>query len=500
MKKVKNKGTATVLVATFALLFIVLIGGIITLEKESREIKEEVKGMGEDVVIEKEEKETKEEELEEQPAPPLKDYYYFEDFSNTPRGQLPENWFDSSSIGCHAFVIDSFQGRSKVLEITDSGSCDTIGSVKYVSPSKITGKFIVEYKYFWTNNYANPVKPLNSEAKGPWRIWIYGNYFQWKDERPGWSSGWHSLSYIKGNVWHDFKLFIDTDVNTLDLYVDDNLIIRDLKARWGGTDDVKEFHFSTIHCPVSNQYIDDFRITASETVTDSCFDSDGGLHEYIYGRTTEGSLTSGDICQGSNLKEWYCSSAGKRSEYILCEHGCIDGVCKKGTGNDETTGVVCLDSDNGKDYYIHGSVKHSEGSSTSYDHCLDNYVLRENYCDNGYYAFESYFCPGGCKNGVCLKEEVISITCGDSDWGKNYYQKGTVSGHIDKDLPNITRTLSDYCLDSNMLREYFCFLWDDGSKTIDDEVIECDYGCNNGACQETMGFKNKGNNLKAFIY
>lgn len=93
-----------------------------------------------------------------------------------------------------------------------------------------------------------------------------------------------------------------------------------------------------------------------------------------------------------------------------------------------------------------------------------------------------------------------AISCTDSDWGKNYYRKGTVSGHIDKDLPDITRTLTDYCIGSDRLREYSCFLWDDGSKTIDDEIIKCDYGCRNGACQEEMGFKEIGDRLAASIY
>jgi len=138
----------------------------------------------------------------------------------------------------------------------------------------------------------------------------------------------------------------------------------------------------------------------------ACTDSDGGISEYVHGNVEKDNGTFYDACQSATkLKEWYCTDSGV-SDYksIICENGCVDGVCKKDSGNDSTTGVVCIDSDDGRDYYTYGNVKHADGRLITYDICEGD-LLKENYCDNGYYAYEWHKCANGCEDGVCLKQD-----------------------------------------------------------------------------------------------
>jgi len=145
-------------------------------------------------------------------------------------------------------------------------------------------------------------------------------------------------------------------------------------------------------------------IMAIGGVTASCFDSDKGINEYAYGAITKDGVTNYDACfLGDNLKEWVCTAAGEKTyKLVECEYGCVDGVCKQAVGNDESTGVVCNDSDGGKDYETYGKVTHGDGAVTDYDQCESEITLKENYCQNGYYASETYECPQGCLNGACV--------------------------------------------------------------------------------------------------
>ena len=87
------------------------------------------------------------------------------------------------------------------------------------------------------------------------------------------------------------------------------------------------------------------------------------------------------------------------------------------------------------------------------------------------------------KRGICIKRNFllvsfiflvlismsfISAYCSDSDNGKDFFKKGSVSGEY---------KASDYCSDSKNLVEYFC----ENGKT-DFVIYKCDYKCNNGKC------------------
>jgi len=138
-----------------------------------------------------------------------------------------------------------------------------------------------------------------------------------------------------------------------------------------------------------------------------CADSDSGINEYVFGKiTAQGGVTYSDACfLGDNLKEWVCTVSGAVTyKLIECEAGCIDGVCKKAGGNDNLTGVVCVDSDAGRDYETFGEVIHGSGDLIDEDTCQSENILRENYCENGYFKSETFECPSGCLNGACLSK------------------------------------------------------------------------------------------------
>ena len=66
--------------------------------------------------------------------------------------------------------------------------------------------------------------------------------------------------------------------------------------------------------------------------------------------------------------------------------------------------------------------------------------------------------------------------CTDSDGGKDYYTKGTVTDE--------GKTYADYCIDSSTLREYFCLEKTAGGLGgVAEEDYACPYGCESGACK-----------------
>lgn len=78
---------------------------------------------------------------------------------------------------------------------------------------------------------------------------------------------------------------------------------------------------------------------------------------------------------------------------------------------------------------------------------------------------------------VASTPKTINITtCYDSDNGKNYYVKGTIS--LANESFNSSKT--DFCrnYNSSVLVEYYCYMFNSTSS----ENYNCPYGCRNGAC------------------
>lgn len=150
-----------------------------------------------------------------------------------------------------------------------------------------------------------------------------------------------------------------------------------------------------------------------------CSDSDG-LNYFSKGSVKDNTGERFDYCkkgdEGDYVAEYFCDGNIVNNKPYLCANGCNDGACNPETIN------KCTDSDNGLNYYEKGTTKWSvfDGSINSQDdYCLDDKQLSEGYCldnpdENGKsYKRDTFECPNGCKDGVCIKGELISekITC-----------------------------------------------------------------------------------------
>jgi len=154
----------------------------------------------------------------------------------------------------------------------------------------------------------------------------------------------------------------------------------------------------------------------------NCLDSDGGKNYYVKGQTSVGDILGVDACCENNrcdnygehpqLGEWYCENG--EMEYLIyeCPDGCKDGACLR-----EAT---CYDSDIENDIYVKGYV--DTGENRVFDRCgkddgyNDENVLIQLFCNGSIPSLDyNYYCPNGCEDGVCIREEVLNFTCGNND-------------------------------------------------------------------------------------
>jgi len=68
--------------------------------------------------------------------------------------------------------------------------------------------------------------------------------------------------------------------------------------------------------------------------------------------------------------------------------------------------------------------------------------------------------------------------CSDTDGGSEFYTKGTVESTIG----DTVNTQTDYCVDEDNLKEYFCVSGGTMIGTIGNTDNLCDHGCEDGAC------------------
>jgi len=170
-----------------------------------------------------------------------------------------------------------------------------------------------------------------------------------------------------------------------------------------------------------------------------------------------------DSCNGDTLTEWLCPTTisivtrnERYSEEYDCPYGCEDGAC-----------ITC-NSDSICDQ--------NEDCS-----CLDCEGERH-FCDYAYV----------CQNGECVYEGVDDVTfleevlreiaeeefevecIEDSDGGKDYFVKGTVS-YTSNLVPH---TIVDLCVDDSRLAEAFC----GDNNLLYIEIYSCPNGCEDGVC------------------
>ena len=175
--------------------------------------------------------------------------------------------------------------------------------------------------------------------------------------------------------------------------------------------------------------------TTSGSLAITCSDSDNGADYTVVGwtrgqqkslfsmKSTSTTVSVTDYCSDeSTLVEYTCENNYVSKSNVNCN--CEEGICamakseskktfsetythpKKAKSTVKTTD--CLDSDNGLDYSMYGTITttdYEEGTSQSWgDSCYSNGItLAEWYCDENYEKQqEIYTCPNGCSDGACL--------------------------------------------------------------------------------------------------
>ncbi|RLF32537.1 MAG: hypothetical protein DRN08_06540, partial [Thermoplasmata archaeon] len=282
--------------------------------------------------------------------------------------------------------------------------------------------------------------------------------------------------------------------------------------------------YAKLFCPyqqsVINRHIDrssvfisfgeTYRNCPHDCEKQSCTDSDNGLDYYTKGTATSniGAILEDSCCSseeenscnvqsGDYVSEAYCTEAGDSDTVIFkCPYGCMDGRCVKQVSSckdsvctlyenisanlvfedkEYTIETPFISSDNEVLLKVNGEMGH-EGTlvegQTDIIGDLVVYVIEVNYIADA----ESY--------------AVVRVypVCADSDNGKNFYRKGSVTGIDIGSNYTDRKTETDRCDTSNdhILYEYFCFHKDNAMAELAGyfgfETYHCPNGCSDGVC------------------
>jgi hypothetical protein len=209
----------------------------------------------------------------------------------------------------------------------------------------------------------------------------------------------------------------------------------------------------------------------------SCDDSDGGKNVMVMGSVVAGTSSFAfiDSClDDRTVIEYFCENGAASNQTAACpqDYECREGACALKPAPPTESG--CTDSDGGQDYYSAGIVKN--GGLSYNDACTDLRLVKEYYCQGGNVSNAIHQCDTGerCLDGKCITAER---TCTDTDSGDDIYLKGTVtSGSVLS-----SSSLTDGCLDSETLREYYCVGTEPASAS---RACPFGYECHVGACRE----------------
>jgi hypothetical protein len=279
-----------------------------------------------------------------------------------------------------------------------------------------------------------------------------------------------------------------------------------------------DFNFDKGTLDVCYDNVSRYDYSSCFNTSNFCSESDGGEDYYNKGTGFVGSSSvSGTSCSGGAsgggggsdltdscigiggpgiidpqiLSEYYCNEDNKsvRIDYNCSDEGliCKDGACINKSLNS------CEDSD-GLNIYNKGKVSSYEQGILyeSEDECIlipySNFTILEEHTCSGTLQLN---CINGCNDGACNGLQNPIPPCSDSDNGKDYLHKGTITGPIyngdEEGLIN-AYTYEDYCGikgQSEYLFEYFC----SESGLVVSEGITCSntQKCHEGACV-TIGY------------
>jgi hypothetical protein len=151
----------------------------------------------------------------------------------------------------------------------------------------------------------------------------------------------------------------------------------------------------------------------------NCFDTDPSIDQKFKGTVYWTNLygnnfTYEDSCEvdekgKSRLKESYCLLNEPSEFRTYCEYGCMNGACL-------AEPINCKDSEEGKDYFVKGTVTYSNSGSNTDICILKNtdgswgdtsyeapYLVEYSCPSSSDIGKEIYLCPSGCKDGACIK-------------------------------------------------------------------------------------------------
>lgn len=196
-----------------------------------------------------------------------------------------------------------------------------------------------------------------------------------------------------------------------------------------------------------------------------------------------------DTCEGINIKEYSCNpNSGKQiPKLVACE-----GKCETKTiqvlGKEQPVAfcdpkpLSCTDTDAEavnpqelKGTAVANDIRGDQTSST--DECVSRNVLKENSCADNVIKTDTVQCNDICIDGEC---RVRDNKCTDTDGGKDYAAKGTVTTQFG--------VATDFCADEKILAEFGCR---EGKKLLASSKTstkigaiykKCDGTCSNGVC------------------
>jgi len=239
----------------------------------------------------------------------------------------------------------------------------------------------------------------------------------------------------------------------------------------------------------------------------SCTDYDEGLSYYVSSSCVDssgGAMQDGCIIGGRHdgwLREITCQEDKCAMKDYECAFGCKGGACVEGEG------TYCVDTDDGLNYHeigscvsnLHGpTATHGDACGVSVNGIAYPNILLEWYCnDDGACVRDEtpsthgYDCEAEGK--ICQDGRCITPTCKDSDGGKDYFVKGqiTFGARPDGTIIGTNDELYDVCArdnnalfegDENALFEFYCDENGIIQSTDGDDVFNCAFGCEDGAC------------------
>jgi hypothetical protein len=182
-----------------------------------------------------------------------------------------------------------------------------------------------------------------------------------------------------------------------------------------------------------------------------------GGWDYCYTPQSDGSGQIGTT--GTNLLEWYCTSGyGAGQDIIKCPTGCENEACKPYT---------CDQLKKDRSTYFD-----SCGTSGFDKICFNKYTGLYQGCGKSTDAYD--YCTDKNDNAAQNILCKVDSYCTDSDGGKDYNVKGTITG---LDGNGVISTDTDFCRDSNVLVEWFC-----SGVYRTNTNYQCPNGCKDGAC------------------